>query len=70
MLNVTPVDSISAQDQKITVDLEVEQVGNFLMWRVAKTFVMKSNEETIIINTRDDNIETEPGSIKLSLVDL
>ena len=55
--------------QTIKVELEVEQEGNFLLWRVARTFIMESTSGIFSINTRDNNTEEDDGSVTLSLVD-
>ena len=68
ILTATPEDSFT-QGQKISVEFNVEQEGDFLMWRVARTFIMGSSEESFTINTRDDSIDTEDGSVTLRLVE-
>ena len=68
VLTATPEGSITPK-QPVTVKLNAEQEGNFLMWRVPRTYKMDSTSETITLTTHDDNIvEAEGGSIKLYLV--
>ena len=66
-LSATPEGSITP-DQPKKVEFKVEQEGDFLLWRVARTFIMESTSETFIIKTRDNNIEMDDGSVTLSLV--
>ena len=67
VLTATPEGSITPQQSK-KVELEVEQEGNFLMWRVTRTFVMESTSESLTINTRDNNTVEDDGSVTLSLI--
>ena len=68
-LTATPEGSITPQ-QPVTVEFDVVQEGDFLLWRVPQTYIMDSTSATITLTTHDDNSEeTEGGSITLSLVD-
>ena len=67
VLTATPEGSITPQQSKM-VEFEVEQEGDFIMWRVSRTFIMESTSETFTINTRDNNVVEDDGSVTLSLV--
>ena len=68
VLTATPEGSITPQQPKM-VEFKVEQEGDFLLWRVARSFIMESTLETFTINTRDNNTVDKEGSVTLSLVD-
>ena len=64
--------------QPIQIDYSVTQVGNFVSWRTKRTITMDlmnldsdsdSNSITISIDTLDDDVKEEDGSIRVTLID-
>ena len=61
-LTATPEGSITPQ-QPVTVEFDVVQEGDFLLWRVPQTYIMDSTSATIKLTTHDDNTEETEGWI-------
>ena len=55
--------------QPLRIEYNVTQVGNFIRWRTKRAITLNSNEDTLIIDTHDDNVFERNGSIQVTLID-
>ena len=66
-LTAIPESMITPQ-QPLQVKYYAVQRGNFILWRTNRIYSMKTNISTLSVKTFDDEIEENPGTITVTLV--